>query len=971
MILNYKEPQLNIDQQLAVETISAIPRQSAVLVGAQYVSPGFESKFDKETFSSAGGLLPVSFSDGDEFYAVDPSELILKLDSASVKLFVENAEYDVIDYFSGEGGDYSNGMAVSPGNSPNIVITQEVLRAVNKVDLDERFGGRSVKVGDIAYVANSDEAGAITRRKVRGFVGEPIESSYGSDPDANNQDVGNGAGNPVQTAGGDGDIFSPVSPTSYYLNGGVNLANPGSDISAVNRNGLSVIVDGEVKAGVRISLRILSFNAVAGTGTMSITSTDGVISSAGTFELEDDQLTFNLAASSSLHGISTVVATAAIAGSPQPLTPGQIFAFTILTDYNPLSDTQVIIDSDNGYTGEYDNTFYLKVKEGVDSLVEGTAVLTAYDARGNFSPFDVSLDYGDTTPLVIPVGDGISFLFNTAALFATPQQGLRKNDIYFITAKAARVSSTKFTGLVLDGPAVATGVPVAMKLRAQATGEITQLNQQNIDFLTVSADKTEATYASALSWKIEERDEGDQYKPLIDEVGFVYLDWRAAKVPSATEKAIGIYSSNDLTQFGPAHVGNDIAFAAKTARNAAPDTTFFVLRTSGTSAENFTEALEKIENSDIYYALACISEDPNAFYATVDHAEAMSVKHIKNFRKVYFGVDSPGEFDLVSQDSSGVNLTATVTNYAGSNRYVAFENDIDLGTMDVAVGDIISIDGNRLVIAQIISENELLVTEASAPALAVSPALPLTIIKSNNPANQIYYVSRIAENTSNRRGSLIWCDKPIGFDTVQNKEIVVPVKYAAAEVAALRSVIAPQVGLTRQDISFIRECPNMYTKFTRNLLNTAAANGVMIITQENENGSVFVRHQLTTEVDKGLLYYEDSVTTNVDNISFQFKDVLDKYIGRKNVTATTLGLIAHEVFIILDNARKTTISNIDVGPQILEFYDENNVPGKVTVKQHPTFKDRVLVNVKVAIPTPLNILEVVIDAISETVTITE
>lgn len=969
MILNYREPQLNIDQKLATEVEATLPRQAAVLVGAQYVSPGFESKFDKQTFDEDGNTLPLSFTDGETVNTVDEDELILKLDSASVKLFVENAEYSVI--FASEG-DYANGMQVIAGTSPNTVITEEVLRAADTCDLYPRFGNRSVKVGDIAYISNSETSGTTVRRKVKGFIGAPISATYGSDSEATNGEIGNGAGNPALSASSDGDVFEPISPVTYDLASAVTLEDAGTDTQAVNINGLSVNYAGALKAGVRLSLRVLTFNNVAGTGTMSITSTDGVISGAGTFSRAGDVITFNLSGTATLHGIASVTATSTTPGTPADLIPGQVFAFTILSNYAQLTDSEIAVVTMAGYTGESDNTFYVKVLTGNDANTEGDAIVKVYDARGSFTPFNVTIPYGDTGTISIPLGSGLSLSINTENLYEVAQEGLRKNDIFFVSAKAARVSSTNFVGLILDGPAAISGSPVAMKLRAVATGEISTDNQISSEFMSLNEAGTEVNYVSGLTWKIAERDLEDQFEPLIDGVGKVYIDWRAAKVPSASEKVIGVYSDADLAQFGSAHVNNDLAFAAKIARDASEASGFFVLRTSGQSAAEFTSALEKLENSDVYYAIACISDNPEAFFVTVDHADEMSLKTVKNFRKVYFGVDSPGEFEFADKDIDGQDLAATVTTYSGSNRYVAFENpNLNLIQTDVAVGDILIIDNNRLVIEQIVSENEVLITEASAPSLPISPALPVVIKKADTPQNQVYYVTQIAETVANRRGSLIWCDKPVGFDGVQPNELLVPVKFAAAEVAALRAITPPQLGLTRQEISLFKECPNMYTKFTRSLLNEAAANGVMIITQEHEAGAVFVRHQLTTEVDKGYLYYEDSVTTNVDNLSFQFKDILDKYVGKKNVTPTTLSLISHEVFLVLDAARSTTFADIQVGPQILEFYDENNVVGKVTVKPHPTFKDRVLVKVKVTIPLPLNILEVEIEAISEVVTITE
>jgi hypothetical protein len=969
MILNYREPQLNIDQKLATDIPAGLPRQAAVLVGAQYVSPGFESNFTKTEFDSDGDLHPLSFTEGSTVYEVDEDELILKLDTPSVKLFVENAEYAVM--FDQEG-DYGNGVPAFAGQSPNIVMTEEVLRGpVNQ--LNQRYGNRSVKVGDIAYVANQEDGGTITRRKIKGFVSQPIPSTFGSNADSDNELAGGGLGNPVLTTPSNGVTSYVTSPVGITLASEVTFVDDSVSYftSAVTSQGLSVNVAGQIKAGVRLSLRILSFNGTDA-GTMSVTSSDGIISGTGTFEVDGTAVIFDLASTSSMHGVTSIEATKE--NPSTSIIAGQIFAFTLLSAYAPITNNEllVITDTGDGYTGSSDNTFYLRVITGHNS-VEGTeALLRVYDSRGTFTPRDITIEWSDVGMVTIELGGGLSFRIDTEELLVNVQGGFRKNDVYFLNARAIRGSSTLFSGLILDGPAVISGAPVAIKIRAVANGEITVDNQLSSNFMSITGDGTAAAYSPGLTWKIPERDIEDQFEPLVDGVGKIYFDWRAVKIPSASERVIGVYSDADLAQFGPAHIKNDIAFAAKVARESVNGEPFFVLKTTGQTAADFTSALEKIENSDTYYALACISDDPEAFYVTVDHAEEMSLKTVKNFRKVYFGVDSPSEFILASTDAEGQSLTATVTTYNGAYRYVVFQNEnIDITTMDIFVGDLILIDGGRLIVEQIVSENEIIVTEASAPLLPVSPALPLAILKTNTPQNQIYYVSQIAETVANRRGSLIWCDKPVGFDGVQPNEIVIPVKFAAAEIAAIRSITPPQLGLTRQEIKSFKECPNMYTKFNRNLLNQAAANGVMIITQEHEAGPVFVRHQLTTEVDKGYLYYEDSVTTNVDNLSFQFKDALEKYIGRKNVTPTTLSLIAHDVFLILDSARSVTFADAQVGPQILEFYDENKAVGKVTVKPHPTFKDRVQVKVIVTIPLPLNILEVEIEAISEVVTITE
>jgi hypothetical protein len=128
---------------------------------------------------------------------------------------------------------------------------------------------------------------------------------------------------------------------------------------------------------------------------------------------------------------------------------------------------------------------------------------------------------------------------------------------------------------------------------------------------------------------------------------------------------------------------------------------------------------------------------------------------------------------------------------------------------------------------------------------------------------------------------------------------------------------------------------------------------VFIITQEAESGTVFIRHQLTTDPNNGSLYYEDSAGVNIDDLSFRFKDVLLGYVGKKNVTADTLADIYNACRAILTDASQTDRA-ADYGPQLNGFQS-------LTVEADPILKDRVNVYALVEIPLPLNQLAVTIE----------
>jgi hypothetical protein len=119
---------------------------------------------------------------------------------------------------------------------------------------------------------------------------------------------------------------------------------------------------------------------------------------------------------------------------------------------------------------------------------------------------------------------------------------------------------------------------------------------------------------------------------------------------------------------------------------------------------------------------------------------------------------------------------------------------------------------------------------------------------------------------------------------------------------------------------------------------------------------VFVRHQLTTDTDNGILYWEDSIGVNMDDLGFQVKDKFANYRGRKNVNERTRQAAEDDLFQIAVDASQGVVDDI-LGSQITGFSDEKHVPNKVTVRFHPIFKDRFVTFFRPGMQVPLNGLD--------------
>ena len=181
--------------------------------------------------------------------------------------------------------------------------------------------------------------------------------------------------------------------------------------------------------------------------------------------------------------------------------------------------------------------------------------------------------------------------------------------------------------------------------------------------------------------------------------------------------------------------------------------------------------------------------------------------------------------------------------------------------------------------------------------------------------------------------------------------------FVAVGVAALRSASQPHQGLSKTNLPWINNVKASYLKFIPAELDTIASYGTFIVCQDDASSDVYIRHQLTTETDLGLMYWEDSIGTNVDNIAYGIKDVVEPYPGRYNIVNNALIEIEKSVADYLTSLTTTGISTEDMrlGPQLIRY--EN-----LKVWVHKQLRDRIVISVDLIVPVPMNVVEVHLNA---------
>jgi hypothetical protein len=264
-----------------------------------------------------------------------------------------------------------------------------------------------------------------------------------------------------------------------------------------------------------------------------------------------------------------------------------------------------------------------------------------------------------------------------------------------------------------------------------------------------------------------------------------------------------------------------------------------------------------------------------------------------------------------------------------------------------------------LEVVSVVSAYEIRVLNPDSHSISVASAF--TLVKPDTAENTIDFVANRSKALSSRRTVNVWSDRPTTF--INGAQVVVPMKFVAAEIAGLRSALLPQQGLTLTEIETVSEAPSMYARFTPDQLDRAAQNGTMVVSQEIEGGVMFIRHQLTTETSNGALQWEDNPGVIVDVFSYQVKDAFKGYIGKKNVVAKTVDDIRAGLKQLAINATQATLPQFeDIGPMVISFADEDGKEGEVTVRRDSELADSLLTYVKLRIPLPLNGLHHYIDA---------
>lgn len=582
----------------------------------------------------------------------------------------------------------------------------------------------------------------------------------------------------------------------------------------------------------------------------------------------------------------------------------------------------------------------------------------------------------DGEVLFVTVTNGGSGYTSATVAFSAPiayQRGLRKGDVYYIDAVAESKTGAAAT-IVLNGQVVdITGWTVGdvetnkldIDLRMLFSGYIDPKRNTAPVEAWEAGDNTTGGILLKDTLAIEEteRDSGWEWLTVEDSAfAKLYAHWRGL-VPITSADTIKLYYSESeiLEKFGAFDPDNPVCYGAIIAFRGAQGKPIYVVKTGSNDLAGYAAVLKQAERVDGILTMCPMSRDRSIQDAFSDHVSKVSAEDWKLWRRAYIATQNPGKFSIIDT-VDGQQVISVVLAGAGGNIRVIWSGG-DFITRGVEAGDLFrtnySTDGwgdqtyEEYEILSVIAEDELLLK--TGPAAPIDPAEKFEIWSPDNGASQADYAGEVSDDFLDRRTINVWCDSPIKLDADSEPFIQDPI-YLAAEIAGLRSAVLPQQGLTYTELDHsVDRAPQMFTKYTNDDLDVAAAKGTMIVTQDLEDGPVYIRHQLTTETRYGSLYYEDSVGVNLDVISYAIKDILQPYIGKRNVNTETIEEIETKMRDVLGTFLDDPGNGTVIGPALLAFRD-------LSVAVDPVLRDRINISVTLELPLPVNYIAVTLRA---------
>jgi hypothetical protein len=911
----YTLPQVQVFQDLSVVNSTIVNPLRAWILGPQAYLLRYA-----QTAERANGNLGYYDNLADHSFAWPTLPAAAIVDPGYTKLWVQNA---LLQYFQ---DTISEGSVItkSAGYS-NRVRSATVNFAQNGAYARDASLLRDVQAGDVAQVRGINGSGAsITLwTYVQSLVGDPVAAVV----DAATSDVNNaatqGASAAVVQVSGAVNCVDLTASAAAYSGLASGYVNETYDVLVLQSS-----VDGDyTKALVRV---------ISGSGTDDVASLNpeaaGTPTAIGTRGLT---ATFAIAQSAACSQSAQHDSVA-----PEDLIAGQRWRITVAQAF-----TAPVATSGGAYDGPADTTYIVTVSRGGKYTDAAPPQITVSTTTGT----DIS---GPTTVTAANTATAVGTLGVTIAFSGT---GLRKGDIYYVevVAEAAGPMRTIVLGHNLDA-GIAAGSEVDLTLYIRQP--LLQVPQDRAGFAPLTNWDQTATeftvHSGVVAYDPTWASGGvPQALPVVSssaaQYGVLYVEYRAWQPDLAFDiQGITDPGSLDADVPGALDPDNPLKWGLFQAlNNAGGAEVKYTAIANPDDPDSWADALALGVGRPDVYGLVPLSHDRTVLDLVQAHADSQSGPTQSLWRECWFNLQGMPTVPIVATGSTvpghtqatttdGLPALATIAddpNTSGT-QYTLLQvtsANAPLLTLGVRPTDIVRAlytgDGfgnqtySEFVVAQVTSEDELLLV--AGPSAPVSVAAKIEIWRNQTATEEAAAIAAYAGTFGDRRVLATWPD------VIGSGGTTMPGYFLNCSLAALASAILPNQGMTRLQIAGYDDVTRTTKKFNRDQLDSMAAAGAWIVTQDPASGVVHTRDALTTGDQTNLNAKFEMGTRNLDSISFQFKDLLAPWIGVTNVVPAVRVAMRQEIDTLIDQLKRPTKANL--GGQLtaatVAFFDADPV----------------------------------------------
>ena len=437
--------------------------------------------------------------------------------------------------------------------------------------------------------------------------------------------------------------------------------------------------------------------------------------------------------------------------------------------------------------------------------------------------------------------------------------------------------------------------------------------------------------------------------------GTLYVQYRAY-LQTYTSAIQSAATSEDAAGLGVIDPDNPLAFGVSKAQANANGTQVMFCAVADNTLESWQKVLNLASQRDGVYGFVPLTFDRSVQQAFAAHVASLSSPTTGRWRKLFTSCQVL-EVQQVVGAVAGSPLLATITADPLAPSQNTFVEVSLSGTQQafsfvkagVRNGDTLRYafqsDGfgnwtwSEALIDAVLTDDSVRLMTGSQ--LQITVASKIEIWRTLTASDMASAVAAASGAFSNRRVHNIYPD------AIEVSGVSVPGYYAAAAVAGLRAGSAPNQPLTKVELAGFDSVKKITQVFSSDQLDTMAARGTWIITQDATTGTIYTRDALTTD-QTDYKHGDEMVTANWDSISYVCLSAMAPFIGRSNVTQSNLAQLRAELTSVLTQLSNTVTQTL--GPQILSFTI-------ASIEQSPIAADRVVAVVNLILPAPLNNLE--------------